>query len=246
MTATTQGDPEAADNAAAAVAIVSALREHVDNMQAEVTATLSTLRKHVADMQSTIAALQIEYRRAESHLPTQVADDVRRIKEARVEVDRITTILQGTELFGRYAQDADHHLGIANRWRRGAVGILALAPALELFLALVTDLAAWAVTATMVPVLLLFLYASVESHNHRRREFDRRRIALRVFAVEAFRQQRRDSGNARDRKAAEELLDQFIERHFINPDLDSNAMAHLAPRAGFFRVQRSAADGDQP
>lgn len=214
---------------------------------AELAATISTLRKQVDELRSEIDALQIEYLQAANHLLTKVADDVRSIREARIQAEQITSILQGTELFGRYAQDADHHLKIADRWRRGAVGILVLAPVGEVVLALATSLDTWATTAAMVPILVLFLYASIESHNHRRREFDRRRIALRVFAIEAFRQQRRESGNARDRKTAEELLDDFIKKHFINPELDSNEMAHLTPRTGPFRVtgRKPAADADR-
>lgn len=213
---------------------------------AEFSATMSTMRTQVDDLQAEIDALRIEYLRAASHLPTKVADDVRSIREARVEVEQITSILQGTELFGRYAQDADHHLRIADRWRRCAVGILVLAPVVEVVLALTTPLAAWATTTAIAPILVLFLYASIESHNHRRREFDRRRIALRVFAIEAFRQQRRESGNTRDRKIAEELLDDFIKKHFIDPELDSNEMAHLTPRTGPFRVtgRKPAADAE--
>lgn len=211
---------------------------------AEFSTTMSTLRTQVDELQSEIDALRIEYLRAADHLPTKVADDVHTIREARVEVEQITSILQGTELFGRYAQDADHHLKIADRWRRCAVGILVLAPVVEVLLALITPLDTWATATAMVPILVLFLYASIESHNHRRREFDRRRIALRVFAIEAFRQQRLQSGNTRDRKTAEELLDDFIKKHFIDPELDSNEMAHLTPRTSPFRVadRKPAAD----
>jgi hypothetical protein len=89
-------------------------------------------------------------------------------------------------------------------------------------------------------MLTLFIYASVESHNHRRREFDRRRIALRVSAIEAFTKQRRDAGRAGDRKVAEELMDEVVRKHFIQPDLDSNDMSYLGPRLSLVTVLNRA------
>lgn len=48
--------------------------------------------------------------------------------------------------------------------------------------------------ATFAPMPTQFIYASMESHNHRRREFDRRRVSPQVSAIEAFTKQRRDAG----------------------------------------------------
>ncbi|MDX8141484.1 hypothetical protein SK854_05130 [Lentzea sp. BCCO 10_0061] len=81
-------------------------------------------------------------------------------------------------------------------------------------------------------------------------EFDRRRSSLRVSAIEAFAKQRRDAGRVGDRKIAEELMDEFVRKHFIQPDLDSNDMSYLGPRLSLVTVfsrggqqQPSRADG---
>lgn len=194
------------------------------------TVFLRTLQKQAEDLETQIGALQLEYRRAGNNLNAQVAADLAYIHEAREEAKQITTILQGTALFGRYAQDADHHFKIANRWRAAAVAILIASPPAVAILAKVADLSGIELASSIAPVLVLFIYASVESHNHRRREFDRRRIALRVSAIEAFSNQRRRAGEAADQKAADKLLDEFVRKHFIEPDLDANDMTYIGPR----------------
>ncbi|SMC85661.1 hypothetical protein [Lentzea albidocapillata] len=197
---------------------------------------MGTTEEDIEKLGEELAALRLHYRQAGHNLATQVAEDLSFVREAREEVERITTILRGTELFGRYAQDADHHARVANRWRAAAVFVLLLSP---LFLVLIEKLAAIsgvALAVTFAPMFTLFIYASVESHNHRRREFDRRRISLRVSAIEAFTKQRRDAGRAGDRKIAEELMDEFVRKHFIQPDLDSNDMSYLGPRLSLVTV----------
>lgn len=193
---------------------------------------VATLGKRVEELRGQVAALRLEYRQAGNNLATTVADDLTVIREAREEAQRITTILRGTELFGRYAQDADHHLRVADHWRVGAVVVLLLMPVVAVLLAVLTSLGTVPLTIALTPLFALFVYASVESHNHRRREFDRRRIALRVSAIEAFTQQRRESGQEVDRRTADKLMDEFVRKHFIQPDLDSNDMAYLSPRRG--------------
>ncbi|MGE5828588.1 MAG: hypothetical protein ACM30G_09540 [Micromonosporaceae bacterium] len=202
----------------------------------ELAATLKTLDQQVKEVHGQVDSLKLAYRQAGNNLVATVADDVAMIQEARAEVRRITTILQGTELFGRYAQDADHHRRIADKWRLGAVAILLLAPIVVVYLATVAELGNAALATAMLPILALFVYASVESYNHRRREFDRRRISLRVSAIEAFTKRRREGADAAERLAAELLLNEFIRLHFIRPDLDSNDMSYMGPRFSLVTV----------
>lgn len=197
-----------------------------DTEQSPDARSVRTLQKEVDELRRQIDVLKLEYRRAASDLPGRVAADIASIKEAREEATRIATFLQGTELFGRYAQDASHHSRIANRWRVAAVLILAAASVAAVAVAKFFDLSDTALVTSLTPVLGLFVYASLESHNHRRREFDRRRIALRVSAIEAYTKQRRETGTREEKTEAESLLSEFIRKHFINPELDSNDMAY--------------------
>ncbi|MEU4293076.1 hypothetical protein AB0E63_33045 [Kribbella sp. NPDC026596] len=201
------------------------------------TTKLSKLRKEIADLERIRAELEVDYRRAKHNLTAKVEEDVAFIRDARREVEQITSILHGTELFGRYAEDADHHLKIANRWRYGAVGTLLAASCLAASLALAGKLEVTTSVSVMSFLIALFLYASIESHNHRRREFDRRRIALRVSAIESFTKQRREGGDLAARKRAEDLLDEFVRMHFIAPELDSNDITQLTPGTGLFRTR---------
>jgi hypothetical protein len=188
--------------------------------------SVHTLQKEVENLRRQVDLLRLEYRRAGSDLPSRVAADVASIKEAREEATRIATFLQGTELFGRYAQDAAFHRRIANRWRITAVIILVLASLGAVGISKYLPLSEAALATTLTPAFGLFVYASLESHNHRRREFDRRRIALRVSAIEAYTKQRRETGSREEKREAESLLNEFIRKHFINPDLDSNDMTY--------------------
>jgi hypothetical protein len=199
--------------------------------------SLSKLRSEIADLERVRAELDVDYRRAKNNLTAKVKEDVAFIRDARREVEQITSILQGTELFGRYAEDADHHFRIANTWRYGAVATLLLSPCIVAALALAGKLEVTTGASVMTFLIALFLYASIESHNHRRREFDRRRIALRVSAIESFTKQRREGADLAARNKAEDLLDEFVRMHFIAPELDSNDMSQLTPRSGLFRAR---------
>jgi hypothetical protein len=207
-----------------------------ESVVADLTTELAKLKREIDDLEKARASLEVEYRRAKHSLAAKVEEDVAFVRDARREVEQITSILHGTELFGRYAEDADHHLKIANRWRYGAVGTLLLAPCIAAGLALADKLEVKTSLSVMSCLVALFLYASIESHNHRRREFDRRRIALRVSAIESFTKQRREGGDAAARRTAEDLLDEFVRMHFIAPELDSNDIAQLTPRTGLFRA----------
>ena len=57
-----------------------------------------------------------------------------------------------------------------------------------------------------------------------------------MSTIEAFTKQWRDAGRAGDRKVAEELMDEFVRQHFIQPELDSNDMSYLGPRFSFATV----------
>jgi hypothetical protein len=206
--------------------------------------SVRTLQKDVDELRRQIDVLKLEYRRAAGDLPAKVAADVASIKEAREEATRIATFLQGTELFGRYAQDANRHSRIADRWRVAAVSILAIAAIGAAVIAKYLSLSEAALVTTLTPALGLFVYASLESHNHRRREFDRRRIALRVSAIEAYTKQRRETGSPDEKREAEALLGEFIRKHFINPELDSNDMA--APAFSFVTVTERRSAGGAP
>lgn len=197
---------------------------------------LSTLERRTEKLGARLDALEFEYRQAGQNLPARAAQDVVAIREAREEAERITTILRGTELFGRYAQDADHHLRVANRWRTSAVLVLLTMPVVALLVSSLAAVGAATTAIALSPMLVLFAYASVESHNHRRREFDRRRISLRVSAIEAFTKQRRENGKPGDRRIAEDLMDDFVRKHFIEPDLDSNDMSYVGPRISLVTV----------
>ncbi|GAB3849336.1 hypothetical protein ACFPIJ_36445 [Dactylosporangium cerinum] len=204
--------------------------------------TVRTLQKEVEELRRQVDVLKLEYRRAASDLPGKVAADLASIKEAREEATRIATFLQGTELFGRYAQDANRHSRIADRWRITAVAILIIASIGAVAISKYLSLSETALVTTLTPALGLFVYASLESHNHRRREFDRRRIALRVSAIEAYTKQRRETGNSDEKREAESLLGEFIRKHFINPELDSNDMAY--PTFSFVTVTERRRDGN--
>lgn len=127
-------------------------------------------------------------------------------------------------------------LTVANHWRTGAILVLLSMPVVAVVLTTLAGLANIPTAIALAPMLALFVHASVDSHNHRRREFDRRRISLRMSAIEAFTKQRRESGEPGDRKTAEELMDEFVRKHFIEPDLDSNDMSYVGPRVSLVTV----------
>lgn len=106
---------------------------------------------------------------------------------------------------------------------------LLVATAIELVLAIqYPTLPAVQLLAPALPLVLLFTYASFESSNHRSREQDRRRIYLRMAAIETYTQ--RSNITDAERLALDGLFTKFIERHFIEPDLDSNDMTFVGAR----------------
>jgi len=225
--------PSSTEDVQEYMATVDRLRTQIAQLHEELSALVQshgTVKKRLEELNKVAASLDLAYREAGHDLSKNVIDDLAFIRGARREAAKITTILRGTELFGRYAQDADHHYRVANRWRLGAVIVALAYPFMALFLIKVLDLNATGVASVMASALLLFFYASVESFNHRRREFDRRRIALRVSAIEAFTKSRREGGDSSSRKTAEALLDEFVRKHFIQPELDSNDMTYPGPR----------------
>lgn len=95
---------------------------------------------------------------------------------------------------------------------------LLVATAIELVLAIqYPTLPAVQLLAPALPLVLLFTYASFESSNHRSREQDRRRIYLRMAAIETYTQ--RSNITDAERLALDGLFTKFIERHFIEPIL---------------------------
>ena len=186
----------------------------------------SRIDRTLEELERKAEALQAAYTRAGASVRRGAEDDLTRISAARTDGERIAKLLRGTELSAKYAQDADRNLAVSNTWRRIAVVSAALAAGGLAALASMTDLRAQELAVMLVPLLALFGYAAVESSNHRRREFDRRRIALRVSAIEAFTRPRIEGKDASARKGAEQLLGDFIHKHFIEPDLDSNDMSY--------------------
>jgi hypothetical protein len=191
--------------------------------QLAIRAELVTQSAAIQDFRSELELLRDEYRREVIDFTSSSAEDLNSIHELRLQAEQLVDLLQGGTLFGRYARDAKAHKHSANRWRGFAVAILLATVALETGLALTASsvsIGPVQLAAPAVPLLLLFAYASVESNNHRRSELDRRRIYLRMAAIESY-TQRRDA----DGVSAEEMegvLKRFIEQHFIAPDLDPN------------------------
>lgn len=197
-------------------------------------ATVDRLEAEIADLKDSIGDLTVLYQRAGGRLRTIVEDDVLAIGSAKEESERLLTVIRGGALFGRYQSDADHHMRQANRWRIAATMVLMLVPigllAAIKFLS-VSDTQLLVIATTAVAI---FLYFSIESHNHRRREFDRRRISLRMAAIESFLTQR--LADETTRVQAQGVMDEFIKKHFIEPELDDNSLAYLSPRNSFLTI----------
>jgi hypothetical protein len=189
--------------------------------------TENTLRQEVLDLQQRAERLRIEFESLQTTYESQIdsfvsasASDVSAISDLKSKAEKLVDLIQGGSLFGRYAHDAESQAIAANRWRRFAVLVLLAAVALELFL--VTgpiSLEGLRLLAPLAPLLLLFTYASIESHNHRRGELNRRRIYLRMAAIESYIE--RDAEGITSAEL-EGILREFIEQHFIAPDLDPN------------------------
>jgi hypothetical protein len=194
-------------------------------------ATLETKLKHLEDQ---YRSLTIRYERAGANIKTEAHSHMAYIQYVRQEAEQVLELIRGGALFGRYSADADEHKRIADSWRRAAVAALLVTLAGIVALAIIWNLPTATLAVCMVPAAGLFFYASLESHNHRRREFDRRRIALRMSAIESYMQNRQAKLN--DESKVWSVLDDFIAKHFIAPDLDSNDMSYLGPRDSIFAL----------
>jgi hypothetical protein len=180
---------------------------------------LRDLRQQYADLALSIDSLKVDYRRAGGEVRRKAEEDIRIIADLRQEAETLVDLIQGGSLFGRYFADAEAHKKSANRWRGAAIGTLLVAVGLEVFLALVwpKPIGVAALVAPVLPLVLLFTYLSVESRNHRRAEFSRRRIFLRMNAIETYTKGNDDEVGRDDLRR---ILHTFIERHFIEPELD--------------------------
>jgi len=185
--------------------------------------TLESLNAELAGLKRQIDGLRDEYESAGAYVRDRATSDVEFIHELRDEANNLLQLVRGRTLFGRYADDAAMHRRQANRWRRHSVVILVAAVGLETGLVLTQTAPTWiTLVLPALPLALLFTYTSVESQNHRRAEFDRQRIFLRMAAIESY---TTTDISSRARKKLGGLLNKFIERHFIEPELDSNDLS---------------------
>ncbi|MDW5323188.1 hypothetical protein [Plantactinospora sp. KLBMP9567] len=184
------------------------------------------MKVEVAELREWLTNLRHEYVLAGASVRDGADADVELIRQLRQEAESLVKLVRSATLFGRYADDADHHRRQANRWRRFAVAILVMAVGLAVyFVVALPDLAWYQVAVPMLPLALLFTYASIESHNHRRAELDRKRIYLRMAAIESY-TTTDISDQARDDLGG--LLYKFIEKHFIEPQLDPNELSSVS------------------
>lgn len=197
-------------------------------------AAIDRLEAEISDLRDSINDLVIDYQRAGGRLRTIVDEDVLSIASAKEEAEGLLTVIRGGALFGRYQSDADEHMRQADRWRRAAAAVLILMPIGLLAVVRLTSITDTQLLLLTTTSIAIFLYFSIESHNHRRREFDRRRISLRMAAIESFLTQR--LADEATREQAQSVMDEFIKKHFIEPDLDDNTMAYLAPRNSFLTI----------
>lgn len=194
----------------------------------EITPERMSLQLRTLDSQ--LQELKVLYQRAGGTVRVRARSDINEIESLRREAESIVTSLRESSLFGRYAQDAESQGRIADRWRRTAVAFLAGAVILELYLVIgPPNLSGPVLAAPALPALLLFGYASVESRNHRRAEVNRRRIYLRMAAIESYIERAGADGDVR----FEKLLHDFINMHFIKPNLDPTTVERPAGIGGF-------------
>jgi hypothetical protein len=187
---------------------------------------LDAMRTQVSSLEQQIEFLTRDYRRVAGKVSREARPEVDAIKELRSEAEHLVGLLRGGSLFGRYAADAGVHAKTANAWRAIAVGVLVLAIAFQVVLPLLVDDVGWQETVgPAVPLLLLFTYASIESFNHRRKELDRRRTYLRIAAIESYLGP--DHERSEDDK---QLMRLFIEKHFIDPELDPTETKYVVAR----------------
>jgi hypothetical protein len=217
-----------ADARSQLAAIVADARTDVATMRAEahteIAAATAAAGRQISDLERGLIDLDFRYREAGENVVARTHVDADRIEELRAEAERVVALLQGGSLFGRYAADADRHRRTANAWRWFSVAVLVVATALAIALPLLVDELSWeAVLAPILPLVLLFTYASIESFNHRQREFDRRRIYLRMAALESY------TGEKPTAKSRQ-ILEDFIRKHFIEQDLDDNQLNYVGAR----------------
>jgi hypothetical protein len=210
------------------VVTVTDLESSLPQEASKLSDILQDVRNRIGDLATKLSGLESAYRDAGEDLKNRAATDAEYISQLKDEADRLIILLRGGSLFGRYAEDAELHRRTANRWRFFAVVVLLGSAALQVVLAIRVPSLGWIQTIAILPLVLLFTYTSLESHNHRRREFDRRRIYLRMAAIESY---IRPAGDGQtNRQESKKILDEFIRRHFIEPDLDANDMNYVVAR----------------
>lgn len=174
--------------------------------------------------------LESRYTLAGGEVRDLAQKDLQSISLARNEAERIMGLLRGSDLAARYVRDAHHHRRAANGWRLFAIAELLIAGAAVTICSKVLELTPVALSSLTCLLLVLFGYSAIESSNHRRREFDRSRIALRVSALEGYTESNR-SAEGKVSQEAEAMMARFVEKHFIDPALDPNDMG--TPRLQF-------------
>lgn len=191
----------------------------------------SSMLIRIDELRKKVEGLEAEYETAAGDVHNRAADDLNFLHQARQEAERLLTVIRGSSLFGRYHSDADEHARSADRWRYASVGalilwMLAMAALLKFY-----SVSSLETGVIAIPFLVLFFYCSLESNAHRRREANRRRIALRMAAVEAYMAQR--LGAADTRADAIKVMDDFVRQHFIRPELDETDVPYLGPGPKF-------------
>jgi hypothetical protein len=182
-------------------------------------AKITELDDLVSDLRSQIAATKNRHRQDSYQLKTSAVRDGEHIAQVKAEADRLIGNIRGSSLFGRYAADAERHRRAADRWRWAAISVLLVSAGVGIALAKLVPDVGWEKTlAPLLPLGLLFTYCSVESSNHRVKEHERRRVYLHMAAIESY--VTPDSGGRR--AGADELLDAFIRRNFIDRTLEDH------------------------
>lgn len=192
---------------------------------------LTAIGLRVDDLRKKVDGLEAEYETASGDVHSRAASDLNYLHQARQEAERLLTVIRGGSLFGRYHADADEHARAADRWRRLSLLVLLLWVASTGYLLYLQVISTAVAGLLIVPFLTLFFYCSLESNGHRRREANRRRIALRMAAVEAYMAQR--LSDASTQVDAMKVMDEFIRQHFILPELDQTDVPYLGPGPKF-------------
>lgn len=192
------------------------------------------LNTQIQRLKRSASGLATDYILAGEEVGRLATDDVRAIQQLRQRASQIVNLLESSEISGRFDKDARRNRRSADVWRMLAIASLlgSAGVAYLTFPTLTGDRTAEIGYA--IGVVILFGFCAMESNNHRRREFDRTRIALRVSALEAFMEQKRDQ-EGRLPPDAEKLRTKFVTKHFIDPELDSNDMGAPEIRVSMFR-----------